>query len=274
MNKWDKKSRFFDKSKLVMDYNGGESTHKIAKRIGVSQAVIARWLRNEGCVMKKVRKNCSKINNENFFENIDSEEKAYFLGMLMTDGCILDNRGKMKTAMVILKLHSTDIDVLKKFKHVIGYGGKITRSCGYVQIRIASNKMVGDLSRLGVVPRKTKITKAPEIRQDLERHFWRGAIDGDGCLSKYITKYGKIQYTLDLAGNYEFCAQFKKFSEQIILGDRKICDGKIVFDDWHVMRFKIQQSGKNDMTCELYNNASIFMDRKMNKYKNMVGGDL
>ena len=35
------------------------------------------------------------IKNENYFDNIDSEEKAYLLGFFLADGCVVDpSQGK------------------------------------------------------------------------------------------------------------------------------------------------------------------------------------
>jgi hypothetical protein len=52
--------------------------------------------------------------NENYFEKIDSEDKAYFLGLICADGCILNNK-KTYRYQVALKLHIKDIEILKTF---------------------------------------------------------------------------------------------------------------------------------------------------------------
>ena len=45
--------------------------------------------------------------NENYFENIDTEDKAYFLGFICSDGCIENNK-KTYRYQVTLKLHNKD----------------------------------------------------------------------------------------------------------------------------------------------------------------------
>ena len=47
--------------------------------------------------------------NYQFFEKIDSEEKAYFLGFIYSDGCVQSNS-------VTLKLQKKDIIILEKMK--------------------------------------------------------------------------------------------------------------------------------------------------------------
>ena len=78
----------------------------------------------------------AKIKNpalkERFFEKIDSEEKAYFLGLLISDGNVFkDNTGRQASISITLDLK--DEYMLLKFKEVlqantsVGYDG---RGCG------------------------------------------------------------------------------------------------------------------------------------------------
>lgn len=69
---------------------------------------------------------------ERFFEKIDNEEKAYFLGLLIADGNVFkDNTGRQASISITLNLE--DKYMLLKFKEVlqantnIGYDG---RGCG------------------------------------------------------------------------------------------------------------------------------------------------
>ena len=51
--------------------------------------------------------------NENFFEKIDSPRKAYWLGFLYADGCILDQR---KSKILEITLSKNDKNHLQKLK--------------------------------------------------------------------------------------------------------------------------------------------------------------
>ena len=51
--------------------------------------------------------------NYDIFENIDSAEKAYWLGFLAADGC---NYQREKNASIIINIHQKDIEQLEKFK--------------------------------------------------------------------------------------------------------------------------------------------------------------
>ena len=55
-----------------------------------------------------------KFKDENFFDVIDSEEKAYFLGLIFADGSLND---KLRTLQ--LSLVDSDSEVLEKFIKLI-----------------------------------------------------------------------------------------------------------------------------------------------------------
>jgi hypothetical protein len=56
--------------------------------------------------------------NENFFKDIDTENKAYWLGFLYADGCILDMKlgdGTKVPQTVQISISIDDIEILYKF---------------------------------------------------------------------------------------------------------------------------------------------------------------
>lgn len=51
--------------------------------------------------------------------------------------------------------------------------------------------MANDLINLGCIPRKTLVLKFPNestVPKQLIKHFIRGYMDGDGCISTYYKK--------------------------------------------------------------------------------------
>ena len=127
--------------------------------------------------------------NEHFFEKIDSEEKAYFLGLIFADGCIINDVKKYRY-QVTLKLHIKDKHILESFiKSVKGemnvweHGQR-----EMVEVHFSGKKMVNDLINLGAVPNKTFTLQYPIINESLEKHFLRGYFDGDGCIRVKVDK--------------------------------------------------------------------------------------
>jgi len=121
--------------------------------------------------------------NENYFETIDSEDKAYFLGFIFADGCITNDVKKYRYQLTI-KLHSKDFSILERFiKSIDGkmdvWKNKKREMC---EVFLSGKKIINDLETLGVVQNKTFLVKYPQIDEKFERHFLRGYFDGDGCI--------------------------------------------------------------------------------------------
>lgn len=124
-----------------------------------------------------------KFYNENFFEKIDSEEKAYFLGFISADGAII-NDPKKHRYKVVIKLHEKDYSILEKLIESIDGEMEIWKSKtkDTAEVGFSGKKIIKDLENLGLHQNKTFTIKYPEIDEKLERHFLRGYFDGDGCI--------------------------------------------------------------------------------------------
>ena len=141
------------------------------------------------------RENDGKFNrmynvNHNFFDIIDSEEKAYILGFLYADGTNMEViNGQNGISFTQLE---QDIDILNKInvamQSTYPINSYIQKSNGKVKCKLTfcSQKLSDQVNFLGAPPKKSLILKFPnkEIFKspDLIRHFIRGYFDGDGCI--------------------------------------------------------------------------------------------
>lgn len=199
---------------ILISYENGESVKALSKRLAVSQNFIRyRLIKNN----IKIRNRQDSVKSEciihNYFEQLDSEEKAYWLGFLIADGCIFKN-------MVIIQLGAIDEGHLVKFRNCVNSDSNIYKcrgsayTLGYgVRIQVSSPQIVNDLKKFGIVPNKTKICKKPEgIPIELERHFWRGCIDGDGCITTpFLKRLNRRVPKLHLCGTYDLVSEFNKY---------------------------------------------------------------
>jgi len=148
----------------------------ILKTNGVERRKTGAWSRKYRC-------------NESFFESIDSQEKAYWLGFIAADGYI--QRGRDLVLNVCVK----DSAHLEKLKKDLGSTHEVrtyfppSNSYGFSQLRIYSPKMSFDLRGLGIGERKNKTLRWPLLRPALMKHFFRGYFDGDGSI--FISYRGK-----------------------------------------------------------------------------------
>lgn len=143
--------------------------------------------------------------NQDYFESIETEEQAYWLGFIYADGALI--KPKQRSPYLQILLSNNDIDHISKFKKAIEFTGPIhtrsnfhkkqqkTYTNSYITIR--GNKLIQDLEALGITANKSLTCKFPSIRQELMPHFIRGYFDGDGGLSKNCSE-------LTIAGTESF----------------------------------------------------------------------
>lgn len=232
--------------KLSKQYNSGYSTKYLANYYNCSIITIQRKLRE--LEDSRPTEHCSKKYkiNENFFDIIDNEEKAYWLGAMLTDG---STNGKL----IKLSFEKNDESHLEKFLTAISSSHPIKqhkkndtiRSC----VSIGNKHMRDSLIYKGIINGNKKVCKlAPE----LERHYWRGAIDGDG-------KIDSVTNTIEIVGTKEVCEAFKLFCKKHI-NTRANVKGDNEFS------FRLQGNLAFDLANVLYQNSSIHLDRKHQEY--------
>ncbi len=130
--------------------------------------------------------------NTSIFKNIDTEEKAYWLGFIYADGSV-DNRHK-KLKVTLSDLDKNHLLKLQKFlghdKPLYTYKEKTFNfNSDYmckpqVELSVYSVELFNSLQTFGIIPNKTYnfCLDISSIPNNLHKHFWRGIIDGDGCL--------------------------------------------------------------------------------------------
>lgn len=212
--------------------------------------------------------------NYSYFNVIDTEEKAYWLGFLTADGWINRNE-KTNAGVVGIELQYSDNAHLKKFNKSISGNYQITdrwKHCLISKkdkekkhhmciIRIFSLTMYNDLVKLGFTNEKTFDCYMPNISEDLMRHYIRGYFDGDGCLTftnksfnvKFITASRLLFHDLktvlesiDIKVND--CNYISEFGTPMFGLSIDKFEDKIQFLDW------------------IYQDANIYLDRKYKKY--------
>lgn len=137
--------------------------------------------------------------DNSFFDEINSIEKAYFLGLMYADGTI-SNRS------IVIALQEEDKSILEKFKNALNYTGNL-KFINYNNIKwkteiklcIYSRELVEALTKIGCIRRKTYNMSLPKIEMLYYSHFIRGLFDGDGCITK-----SKNGYYFSITGNKSF----------------------------------------------------------------------
>ena len=165
---------------VITRYKNGESCQVIADSFKVTFHTISNILKKNNISRDNKYKNINL--NENYFEKIDSNDKAYFLGFILTDGNVSLNEN-----IIRLSLSSKDEEILNIFKEKTGNENKICiredERHSERTFQLKSKKWKDDLAKYGIVPQKTFISEMPILSADMMPHLIRGMIDGDGWIS-------------------------------------------------------------------------------------------
>ncbi|MTK11827.1 MAG: hypothetical protein F8N39_06990, partial [Clostridiaceae bacterium] len=189
---------------IINSYLSGKSLREMEKETLHCRSYLSKVLKANGINIRDNTSNSRKYtHNENFFEGINNELNAYWLGFIYADGFIESKRKNCGQKFGIT-LNSIDEEHLYKFKSHIAATNPIKHylASGYnpngnfSKILITSQKTVEDLKRLGVKENKTLNLTFPDdkkVSNCLIRHFIRGYFDGDGT----------IYFSIDQAYNYK-----------------------------------------------------------------------
>lgn len=134
--------------------------------------------------------------NEDFFDKIDSEIKAYLLGFFVADGCITMNSGCKNSYCLSVNLTKEDEYIIKLFNDYICPNNHIRNNNHQTKgmhrretsiIKWTSTKMKETLFNYNIRMRKTYdftfVFPFEKIQKEYIWDFIRGFFDGDGHIS-------------------------------------------------------------------------------------------
>jgi hypothetical protein len=231
------------------------SLREIAKKYNTNHVAVSKFLRENNESTEMFRHSF----NHKFFDNINDEKNAYYLGMMMSDGFVQEGR---------TGLNLTDLDVIEKFKRDVEYDGKIRlvqpakphHKMRY-EINLYSTYMTNILEeKYGIIQNKSLILDFPDkslIPDHLMRHLIRGYFEGDGGFTYDSNR-----------GNWNI----------VITGTREVLNGidlyspvKGYFDnssdpESNTWRWVLRKQLDIIEFCEwIYHDNTVCMDRKYNR---------
>lgn len=117
--------------------------------------------------------------NESYFKELDTPEKAYWIGFLYGDGCVFQR--EKGSARVSLGLKHEDEKHVRKFKSAIDSKHAISKSDSLVGISIQHAEFSEAVAKHGLTTEKTYSDSLPTLEHDdLRAAFVRGLFDADG----------------------------------------------------------------------------------------------
>lgn len=207
-----------------------------------------------------MNKNYNK--NNDYFQNINNENKAYILGFISADGHISTKRGNQ---YLNIEIQKRDEKILRFIKKEIEYSGPIKKTIHnkkeYSRIRVYGKNFTNHIISHGLDSQKSNTLQFPKsIPECLINHYIRGLFDGDGCL--YVAKRKNKKYVWSLSiistqmvNNY-ICDYIEK-KIQIKFKKNKIKNNK------NISIIKLEKYKDIEYFLDyLYDNSNIYLNRK------------
>lgn len=249
---------------IIDQYNYTTST-ELAKRYNVSTSKINQVWSQAGLKGKTSR---IYYLDENFFENIDTDEKAYWVGFIASDGCLYhpkDNRQDILSISLSIK----DKEHLEKFKTSLKTNKPLSvgkhgshKQFEHICLQISSNKLCQDLQKIGITYRKTYDVQWPKIPQQLLPAYIRGYFDGDGHISHKIEENHLHNVSITIAGFYNNLKNFQDYLEtQGIQSSFSLHNDKNRAPNFGCLWLS-NKFYKQKFLHLIYDNASVYLDRK------------
>jgi len=252
MYKFHKYGRDYSQLKIevIELFRNGLKCKQISEKLSIDRRTVGKWLKENGFKYSRVNK--ANINS-NIFNNIDTNEKAYWLGFIFADGYV------SKTSNFELSLSLKDIIHLKKFKEFLSFEGKIyiDDKVGRCRLQFQDNNIVKSLKDIGCINKKSLKLKYPIINSQYNSHFIRGYFDGDGCIC-----HPKNSISVQIIGTKDF---LEKVHDIVNIPKYKIKHRQ----KGHSKEVNISSFHGNharDFAKYIYKDSAIHLERKYNRF--------
>lgn len=222
--------------------------------------------------------------DDNYLEKIDTQEKAYILGLMYADGCVYKTWAK-------LDLKSDDQYLLEQIRGCMDnecpiktytyqrsqYFKNSNKTYQYThsmsRLSMRSKKMVLDLIKNGCGYNKTYSLKFPDkdiISNNMIRHFIRGYFDGDGSIS-YTTRTSSVRderlhFQITFTGTFEMMTGIREYLNKYVVNFVGY-----IYKRWKtdVNNYTLTIDGNNvikQILDWMYKDSAIHLKRKYDKY--------
>lgn len=240
---------------MATRFLAGESSGSIAESFATRRTCIDRILRQDGIAAR----GCAKPINHDAFDEW-TPEASYWAGFLFADGCVSDRRTSLA---VVVCVAESDVDHLLKFKQFLGSSHAVSTTSGsgyksgsrHYQFGFSSQQIGERLQAAGIVKGRGPVLD-PFLATS--RDFWRGVIDGDGCVG--VRKPGrgtKPVPSLELVGHADQLVQFSDYVKRL-----HPSAAAIVHPHKGIHRVRLSGLGSAVVAKELYRPGDVALDRK------------
>jgi hypothetical protein len=234
-------------------YKSGKQPKEISMLLKMDCEVLRKNLRFYGFQVKDLNIN-EHIWNESF-SKIETEEQAYWLGMMYADGYVSKDSNRIELTLK----DKEHVEKFAKFLNLEKTRVKPKTAMGktYFKLSFRNFTIHKDLINNGCIPQKSLYLSFPKekiLPKNLINHFVRGYFDGDGSLGIYSNKGEKPTPQISINGTLDF---LEEVSNIYSLPKNKY--GK----DGNAFRYSTtNKDAVKFFLTSVYGNSSIHLDRK------------
>lgn len=253
-------------------YQAGSTGDTIALLLGIDTKTVYKVLKDNNIKLEsnnyKLRNN-QRLNYDAFSDFKNDFKAPYFYGWLLTDGCISDN------GSISIDLQYRDHEVLDELYKYIGLDKVANKSTSKLndktfpiaRFSLRDKTVLQRLSAQGLSPRKSMKEDVPafyDILHESSLYFWRGCIEGDGC----ICVKGKAT-SISLVGSEKLINKFIEYAE-------KVCKVTSIKKPYFIKNtsnlFSIRYNSLDAMLiCEvIWNGTGLSLTRKEDTVKKLI----
>jgi intein-encoded DNA endonuclease-like protein len=251
-------------------YQSGVRLPEIAKIYGMHRESLGRIFKRYGLATDRKMYHF----NENYFDVIDTADKAYILGMFWSDGCNNTKRGQ-----ITLGLQDRDKELLEGINRAVESDKPLWCSKlhnknehwrdSYV-LSLQSRHMSSVLESYGMVPRKSLVLEFPDIiDESLYASFIRGYFDGDGSI--YINYNNPKQTEVSMTGTLMFLERVQEICNQ--MGIKTTIYNKLNTNNTVRTLYITNHTDRIKFLDWIYKDADLKMERKYLKYQQMINNN-
>ena len=258
----------------IDEYKSGKSIKKLSEENNVSQKFISELFINLG-IKNPGRRKYSL--NEEYFDIIDTQDKAYYLGLLYADGC-----NNVSRNAIHLDLQIDDREIIEKFSEDIGsnrplrqiikrdsyIGDRLIKADNIkpqIGLELSSKHLSNSLVKRGMVQNKSLVLTFPDIPDFLHSHFIRGYFDGDGSFYTFQDN-GLLRCGFKIISTFDFCNSVNKIFQNKLGVNLSL---QLAHPEENDITSVLQTLSKKNVIKImdwLYYDANRYLERKHSKY--------
>jgi len=260
---------------IRVEYLHGCSSLFLARKYAVSKFTVLSALQQSGTPIRS-RSECKRVYelDETAFDH-PGPEATYWAGFLLADGSVyVKRRGSPLLQLSIAEEDRQHVEAFRLFlksTHPINtipatrkwIRGRSCQCQAKAELQIPSRRLVVALARYGVVSQKSQ--SATPVGVAFNRDFWRGVVDGDGCLGFFSRLPRPLPY-IHLCGSEQTVLQFRQAVQRLTPS----CKAS-VYKTGRLFEFKCTGAAAVATVRWLYADSFISLARKASKAFAILG---